>query len=170
MIGYDIEVIGLDEQLQKLIQFDLITNRHMAKAMQDSVFAIQSEVVPLAPVGVSSRLKNSIGSSVQDLGDSLIGKVGTSLKDEIYPQTMEYGREPGTMPPPASLLRWVHLKIRPPEWKEYSVAFNIARKIKWHGIKGRFFMKTGFEKARTRIVTFFNAALERITEDLSNGR
>lgn len=92
------------------------------------------------------------------------------MKDEVYPQVMEFGRAPGTMPPPEALLRWVHLKINPGAELEYSVAFRIARAIKKRGIKGKFFMKAGLERSKDRIIRFFEKALNRIEEELINGR
>lgn len=170
-IGYSIETIGLEEQLTQLLAYDEISNRHMRKAMQGSLVTLGSEIVPLVPVGISSRLKNSMGSSIEEIGPAnLIGKYGSSLKGEVYPSVMEFGRKPGKMPPIAGLLRWVHLKIRPGAEQEYTVAYLIARKIGREGIKGRGFMKEGFGKAKTKILTFFNRALDDIARDLSNGR
>jgi len=169
---FDIDVKGLEEQLGKLAQFDEISNRHLRRAMQESLLTVGSEVIPLVPVGVSARLKNSMGSNITETEPTLItGRFGSSLKDEIYPKVMEFGREPGKKQPPTeALLRWVHLKIQPGEKDEMRVAFLIARKIGRYGIKGKFFMKQGFEKARPRIVHFFELAKERILKDLENGR
>lgn len=171
MPSYEIDVKGLEEQLGKLSQFDSIANRHLRRAMQESLITIGSEVVPLVPVGVSARLKNSMGSVITETAPTMLtGKYGSSLKDEVYPQVMEFGRKPGSMPPPEALLRWVHLKIKPGEANEMQVAFLIARKIGKFGIKGHFFMKTGFEKAKARITVFFTQAMTRIAQDLENGR
>ena len=169
-MSFDLDVEGLEEQLGKLNGFDQIARRHLRAAMQKSLVTIGSEVVPLVPVGVSARLKNSMGSTISELGPTnLVGRYGSSMRDEIYPQVMEFGREPGTMPPPGSLLRWVHLKLRPPEEEEERVAFLVARAIKRRGIKGRHFMSTGLEKAMNRIKKYFLDALDRIAQELTNG-
>lgn len=171
MNGYELEIEGLEEQLRKLEAFDPIVQKHFKQAMQQSLLTIGSKVVPMVPVGVSARLKNSMGSEITELGNgNLVGKYGSSLKDEIYPQVMEYGRAPGTMPPPDALLRWVHLKIRPGLEMEQSVAFRIARKIKQRGIKGNFFMRDGLEKSKKQIKLYFDLALNRIARELTNGR
>jgi hypothetical protein len=171
VIGYDISVEGLEEQIQKLVEFDLIAEKHLKTAMQKSVLTIEGEVKPLVPVGVSARLKNSIGTTVLEIGTlSLEGRVGSSLKSELYPQVMEFGREPGKMPPPEALTRWVHLKLGVPKEDELRVAYLVARKIKSKGIKAKEFMKTGFENAKDRVVRFFNQALDDIAQDLTNGR
>jgi len=169
MIGYEVTIDGLEEQLRKLNAYDAIANKHLATAMRSAVNTIVSEVKPLAPVGVSGQLRNSIGSQVftEALG-SVVGKVGSSLKDEVYPSVMEFGRRPGTAPPPGALDRWVHLKLRVPE-NPAEVAYRIGQKIKMSGIKGKFFMKKGFEKAKDKILGYFNAALVKITRELSIG-
>lgn len=169
-IGYDVTVEGLEEQLRKLADYDGITNRHLRTSMQQSLLTIGANVIPLVPVGVSGRLRNSMGSEIKELDGSLIGRFGSSLKDETYPQVMEFGRGPGSYPEMNQLLRWVHLKIRPGEAREASVTFMIARAIFEHGIKGRYFMKQGFDKAKTAVIGYFNQALDRIARDLTNGR
>jgi len=171
MIGYTIEMKGLEEQIKTLQSYELNADRRLFEAMQKSVMTIRSNVLPLVPVGVSARLKNSIGSKVVQEGSlSIVGTVGSSLKNEVYPAVMEFGREPGTFPPVDSLLRWVHLKLRPPENEERSVAFMVARKIYKHGIKGKRFFSEGWEKSKSQVQTYFAKALEKITEELSNGR
>ncbi len=171
MIGYTIEMEGLEEQIQTLKSYELIADRRLFEAMQKSVLTIRSNVLPLVPVGVSARLKNSIGSKVVQEGSlSIVGTVGSSLKDEVYPAVMEFGREPGTFPPVDSLLRWVHLKLRPPKEEEYGVALAVARKIYHRGIKGKKFLEEGWEKSKAQVQTYFAKALEKIAEELSNGR
>lgn len=171
MIGYSIELEGIEEQIAALKRFPVDADERLYQAMQKSVITVRSNILPLVPVGVSARLKNSIGSEVIHEGYlSIVGKIGSSLKDEVYPSVMEFGRKPGTMPPVDSLIRWVHLKIKPPAEKEYAVAFAIARKIQRQGIKAREFMKEGWEKSRFQVNEFFAKALEQIAEDLSNGR
>lgn len=169
-MSFEFDVRGLEEQLGRLKNYDEIANRNLRKAMQSSLITIQGNVMPLVPV-FQARLKNSLGSNIIEITPTeLTGIFGTSLKDEIYPSVMEYGREPGTMPPPESLLRWVHLKIRPGEANEMSVAWAIAIKIKRSGIKGKKFMETGFKKSRESIERYFKQAADQTAEDLTNGR
>lgn len=188
---YEITAEGLEEQIKKLVDFDLIAERHLTTAMQKSVLTIEGEVERLVPVGVSGRLKNSIGSTVMEIGTlSIEGRIGSSLKSELYPSVMEFGREPGTWPPIEPLIRWVHAKRlagvysikkdsrgyhrrmgskSTQETQDRSVAFMIARKIKNKGIEGKEFMKKGFENALDRVEAFFNRALDDIANDLTNG-
>lgn len=171
MIGYEIDVDGLEEQIAALAAYDENSHRSLRAAMQKSLITIGSEVVPLVPVGVSARLKNSMGSEIQELGPAnLVGRYGSSLKGEVYPEVMEFGRAPGSMPPVESLLRWVHLKIRPGLAQEERTAFLIARKIARVGIKGKKFMEQGFKKSQERVLGYFNQAMEEIVRSLTNGR
>ena len=168
MVGYEIEIRGMDEQLKRLGRFSQIADRRLGTAMRQSVSTIVAEVRPLTPVGVSARLRNSIGSEVRQEGPlSIVGRVGSSLSDEVYPAVMEFGRRPGSMPPPGALVRWVHLRLRVPEEEAGRVAFLVARKIGKRGIPGKFFMKRGWQKSRPRVERYFDQALQLIANDLA---
>jgi hypothetical protein len=47
------------------------------------------------------------------------------------------------------------------------VAFTVARAISRRGIKGRFFMKQGWERSQARVNGFFAQALTRIVEAIN---
>jgi hypothetical protein len=172
MIEFDVRFEGFPEQMKKLEQFDQIADRRLTTAMTQSVTSIRSEVVPLWPVGVSGRSRNSIASNVTHEGPlSIVGKVGSTLKGEVYPKVIEFGRKPGSrMPPPEALERWVHLVMGVASEKVLSVAFLVARNIGRRGITAKKPLRTGFEKARSRVIGYFTQALELIAKDLSNGR
>jgi hypothetical protein len=158
----------LNDAIRDLQGFDRTADRHLHRFLELSTKTMEGEIRPLTPVGVSSRLRNSIASQVVGtFPGSLVGKVGSTLKDEVYPAVMEFGRRPGAkMPPPSALERWVHLKLGVPAEVQRGVAFTVARAIARRGIKGRFFMRQGFEKSKARIVTFFGQALDYITQEL----
>jgi len=171
MIGYQVDIKGLEEQLAKLKQYTPIAERHLGRAMDQSVIEVASAVKPLAPVGVAGRLRNSIGSEVKRQGPlSIVGTVGSTLRDEIYPEVVEFGRKPGAMPPPAALERWVHLKLGIPNDEAPGVAFQIARAIGRRGTRGAFMFRDGWKASKKRVVEYFDRALIQIAEDLSNGR
>jgi hypothetical protein len=170
MIGYEVEIKGLDEQMAKLAKYPQISDKHLLKAMHQSVIAIESAVKPLTPVGVSGRLRNSIAGEVKHLSAlSIEGRVGSTLKDEIYPSVMEFGRKPGKMPPPSALERWVHLKMGVPDDEAPGVAYLVARAIGKKGIKGKEFMKKGWEQSKAKVNDYFVTALKNIAEELSIG-
>lgn len=166
----EIEIKGLEEQLEKFRRFEEIASKHLRASMLKSVTTLRSEIVPLTPVFLG-RLRNSINSEVVDDGHlSIVGKVGSSLRSEIYPLVMEFGRKPGAkMPPPSALERWVHLQLGVSEKEALGVAFKVAWGIHRHGIKARHFMREGYNKSKDRIIGYFNDALKRITEEISLG-
>lgn len=185
----DYSIPGLAELINDLADYPKLANRHLMRAMKQATITIESAIKPLVPVGVSSRLKNSIGSEVEDHGaGSIVGRVGSSLKSEVYPQVMEFGRAPGTGVSEAGieqLTRWVHVKRitgvysvkthartgnkRTQADEDRAMAFAIARAIKARGIKARGFMKAGFEKSQSKVDGYFIQALEGIVQELANG-
>lgn len=167
-VGYDIELKGFAEQIKKLNAYDEISTREVTTAMEQSVTTLESAIKPLTPV-FRGRLRGSIASQVIREGPgSIVGKVGSTLKDEDYPAVMEFGRRPGAkMPPPSALERWVHLVLGVPTSEARGAAFTVARAIARKGIKGRRFMQRGFEASKGKIKDYFDAALERITERLA---
>lgn len=182
-------VPGLERLIADLEQHPKIVNRHLLRAMKKATIAIESAIKPLAPVGVSARLKNSIGSEVQDHGaGDIVGRVGSSLKDEAYPAVMEFGRRPGfgvSAEGIEQLTRWVHVKhitgvysvktkkrmgnSKTQAEEDRAMAFAIARAIKARGIKARGFMKQGFEKSQGKVDSYFIQALDAIVQELANG-
>lgn len=169
---YTVELLGASEQLAALERYDQIANAELAEAMERSVVVVGGAIRPLMPVGVSGQARQSVGSEViRDNAGSVVGRVFSDLADPYpYPAVIEFGRAPGAMPPPQALERWVHLKLGVPEAEAPGVAFTIARAIGRRGIKGRFPFKRGWEQVQARVAGFFDAALRRITERLSNGR
>lgn len=166
-MSYGIKVEGLEKF--RFDKADELTRKHVTDAMQKSVVTVVSEVRPLTPVGVSGRLRNSIGSQVEVSQSTVIGRVGSSLKSEEYPAVMELGRRPGSFPPVTALERWVHLKLGVPADQQHAVAFVVARAIAARGIKGYFYLKRGLEASVSKINGFFNDALSGLGKDLTNG-
>lgn len=186
-IGYalDVSIIGLEEQLKKIGNFGPLLNKHLVRGMEKTTTFTVSKIVPGVPVGVSARLKNSIGSEVKTEGiGSVVGKVGSSLKDEEYPAVMEFGRRPGAkMPPPDALVRWVHVKGLAGTYsikshrrqggkkrqadEDLAVAWMIARAIGRKGIQGRSYMKKGLEKAKPSVPKFFKFEMDELMKELS---
>jgi hypothetical protein len=185
-IGYEmsVDMHGVEEQLKKLGNFGSLLNRHLEQGMNAATTMVASKIIPLVPVGVSGRLKNSIGSEIRTEGiGSVVGRVGSSLKDEEYPAVMEFGRAPGTMPPPEALVRWVHVKHLAGTYsikthrrqggkkrqadEDLQTAFLIARAIKARGIKGKFYMKQGLAKAKPGIPRIFKKEMDEMMKELA---
>jgi hypothetical protein len=186
-VGYamDVQIIGLEEQLKKMGNFGVLLNRHLERGMEAATTFTVSKITPNVPVGVSSRLKNSIGSEIRTEGiGSVVGRVGSSLEGEEYPAVMEFGRKPGAkMPPPEALVRWVHVKGLAGTYsiktrrrqggkkrqanEDLQVAWMIARAISRKGIKGKFYMRTGLQKAKPSVPKFFKKEMDLMMEELS---
>lgn len=167
LIAYEIEINGLAEQIKRLNGYDALADRHLTHAMNQSVVTLESAIKPLVPV-FRGRLRGSIASQVIRQPDSVVGKVGSTLKAETYPVVMEFGRKPGAkMPPPSALERWVHLVLGVPDDQAPGVALTVARSIARKGIKGRRFMQRGYEASKTAIVRYFSVALQKIADDLA---
>jgi len=168
--SYTVEIEGLDEALAGLKAYDAISTKHFKRAMSQSVITIESAAKPLTPV-FQGRLRNSIGSKVTVLGPgSIIGRVGSSMTEEEYPAVMEFGRRPGSTPPPSSALeRWVQIKMGVPANKAPGVAYVVARNIGRRGIKCKRFMRQGWEKSRAKVNGYFAKALDEITKEMAGG-
>lgn len=174
IVGYEIEVEGLSEQIDLLSSYEELSNRELLSAMNKSVAKVEQNVLPFVPVD-RGRLRGSIGSDVREISSlSITGRIGSSLRDEEYPKVMEFGREPGKkFPPMEPITAWVRrviLRGETDEAKIRSVAFLVARKIAKEGIKAREFLKQGFEKSIDDVKDYFAEALENIANGLSNRR
>src|SRR3972149_5850204 len=161
--GYSVEIEGLKEVLAPLDRRDEIVGEELIRAMQTATVAVQNEARPLAPVH-QGLLRNSIASEIIREGPgSIVGKVGSTLKAEEYPAVMEFGRKPGSRPPPSEALeRWVQLVLHVPPADVAWTAVNVARAIGRKGIKGRQYLMGGFEKAKGTIENAFERAAEAI--------
>lgn len=145
-----------------------VTRKELEKAMKKSVIKIASEVKRETPVGVSGRLRNSIGSEVTTTANKVRGRIGTSITDE-YPIVMEFGRKRGARRPPAERLeRWVHLQLGVPTDQAYGVARHVARIISIRGIKGREMFRKGFEASVKNVEDYFGDALLAIVRALGD--
>ena len=162
---------NLDGLINRFVKYDRISNRHLRGAMHKSVIKIEGRARKNAPVGVSSKLRQSIASDVRTMPGSIVGRVGSTMKKEVYPIVMETGRRAGrTMPPPAALERWVEIKLKVPAKRVKGVAFVIARKIGRRGIMGRFFLRKAWFSSKRQVDGYFSKALRAITKELAHGR
>lgn len=167
---YEVRAKGLKELENLGVLYPQVVEKHLRHAMTQSTNLVENNVRPLVPVGVSSRLRNSIGSQVIQQGPaSFIGKVGSSIS-EPYPMVMELGREPGAGVPPENLERWVRLKLRVPAKDVKRVAWLVARSISQFGMDGKEFMKRGWEISKEQVDRFFLDAIERTLKEILHVR
>lgn len=170
MGGYQVRIVGLERVQRMFERAPQITTDELEAAMKKAVISVSSEVKKAAPVGVSSRLRNSIGGSVVAIsGKRVTGRVGTSL-DEPYPAVMEFGRKPGARrPPTARLVRWVQLRLGVPGQDAIRVAAYVAGSIARRGIRGRRYFRTGWDNSNDRVRSFFDTAVANIIRKMEAG-
>jgi hypothetical protein len=160
----------LDPLMARLRDYGKIANKHNRKAMKGSVISIERGARKTAPVGVAGRLRNSMASEVREKKDVIIGRVGSTMKKEIYPIVMELGRKAGKAPPPGALDRWVRIVLGVSPKKVRSVSFLIGRRMKRKKMKGRRFLTKAYRKERPKIHKRFGKALKDITKELAHGK
>lgn len=167
MYKYEIETQNVDEQIRKLTNFEQIAEKHYRLAMLKSVNTVASAVKRHTPV-YRGELHNNIGSTISTTGSMIVGKVGSSLKDEEYPKVMEAGRHPGgALPNIDNLARWVHLQMGIPNERAKRVAFAVAKSIQKKGIEGRRMFQKGFFESRAYVEQMFEEANEKIASELA---
>lgn len=162
-----IQIKGLAQLRKQIKKYPKIANKHYRRAMLKSVTTIEGKAKPLTPV-FRGRLRQSIVSGVRGTGIELTGVVGSSLKNEVYPAVMEFGRKPNSKAPPAKALeRWVWLTLKPPKKMVAGIAFVIARAIGKRGIVGKFFLHKAWNRSQRQVYRNFSRALANITEELA---
>lgn len=161
-IAYTVDVKDVTEQVKLLRGYDAIADDELTRAMNQSVMTLVAAIKPLTPI-YRGALRNSIDSEVKRIGvGSIMGRVGSTLKSEEYPAVMEFGRKAGAkMPPVEPIERWAHLKLGVD-----GLGFIIARSIAAKGIKGKRYMKRGFDASKSKIAAYFDQAKIRIVERL----
>lgn len=126
-------------------------------AMDAHTGLIWGAVVPLTPVGISSALRGAWGTTVRQIGQSIVGIVGNPL---IYSEVIERGRRPGAPPPPVESIRtWVERKMGP-EVSAYVVARSIGRK----GIEGRRMLEKAVRLVAPSAQRLWGATVSRLLE------
>lgn len=115
-----VEVIGLDKLLRKIDVSRL--DGHIKPMFQRILLKVEGESRRGAPRDTGA-LGRSIRNDLTGQGLNLEGRVFSNL---IYAPIMEFGRRPGTMPPPAALEGWARRKGLN--------AFAVARSIAKFGI------------------------------------
>lgn len=156
---YKVQIKGMDELREMIRQAPDIVGDELEKAMRKSVITISSNVKRETPVGVSGRLRSSIGDEVKRTNERVTGRVGTSITDE-YPLVMEFGRRPGARRPPSQRLeRWVHLQMGVSTDQAPRAARYVARMISVRGIRGREMFRKGLESSLRAVEGYFGDAL-----------
>lgn len=152
---YEIEVRGFAKVRARLDGFGALAFARMRRAMSAAVVTIEGEWKRTSPVGATGRYRQSIASEVRSAGSDIVGRVGSPV---TYAAVQELGRRPGTAPPPGALDSWVRRVMGISDEDAPRVAFLIGRKLKRHGMPGRFYGRRAFERVRRRVIAFFSNA------------
>jgi len=88
--------------------------------------------------------------SLLNSGKFLVNDDSVEIRyDVLYAESIEFGRNPGSMPPVSKIQSWVKRKLGVTNDKEAKrIAFVIARDIKLNGTEPRPFLSPAVEKAR----------------------
>ena len=158
------------------MKFDFSSVRHMAttykggdkivrdetrKGITRSVIQIEADAKRLVPVD-THNLQRSLTHEVVQQGSNVTGRVGTNL---IYAPVVEYGRSPGSMPPPSALVGWLRRK-----GIDEKYAFVVARSIARRGTRKQPYLKPALEKNRQAISREMDQVLRRIAQRLAASR
>jgi phage gpG-like protein len=120
----------------------------VTKGMRQSALAVQRDSAMEAPVD-TGRLRQSITTEIDRGVIPQWANIGPSVK---YGKFVEFGRRPGSRPPPASaLIPWMKRHGMPA-----SGAFALARAIGRRGIKPNPFMARGFKSASRAVDRIWN--------------
>lgn len=151
MIGYELEWVGLEEQIAKLDDYEDLSGRELYDATDRSVRFIKNRAVANAP-----RLMGDLASSgfaeVNKIAGEFEGRVGFT---DFVALWIEYGTEPHW--PPSQQIAQL-MGVDPVQ------AHFIVESIGRQGTKGRFFLW----KAANRAVSFVNRQFEEALEQLAN--
>lgn len=164
-MDYDVEIHGLDELERKFAQFDQIAGDEIQKAMNNAVFTVVREAKAKAPRNFGN-LVASINGVVTNLGGPVAQISGVVGAYAPYARVMEFGASP-FWPNIAELELWVERKFQLKGAEAQRVAFFVGRAISRYGLKPRLFMQEGLKKARPKVKTEFEQAVQRIVDRLT---
>lgn len=116
---------------QDLNQLEAILAEELNVAMESSLQLLEGQVVARTPVDTGA-LRDSINHGIDAPFPNLLGYVGSPR--DPYARVIEYGRTPGSRPPPVDAIRlWVERKLNVPEEEVLGVAWLIAQHIGLYG-------------------------------------
>jgi hypothetical protein len=155
MADYQIQVLYLNQLLKKCQNADSAVIGPPLRQMFDRIgFAVENEIKTRVPVD-EGRLRSAMSPQVDTGAMPKWVKIGVLGGGDgtvaTYGRVMEFGRAPGKFPPIAAIERWAARHgIR-----GKGAAFLIARAIAKRGIKGKGFMRRGYNAARDKHIEGF---------------
>lgn len=157
MVDFTVSVPGLSDLVGRLGKDEPIAKAVLKEALHEGTLIFEG--------GVKSAIQEMEAMDTRTLFRSIVsevemtpyprGRVGVLRGPATsYARVVHEGRRPGATPPPvAPIARWLKRKGRDPR-----LAYVVARSIGKRGVKGRPFLKQGFDQKR--------GAVERIFRDV----
>jgi len=137
---------------------DKLIEKEISRAHRESASILarrmKSEIRDAGAVA-TGNLINSVRSRFERTGARAVFDVGSPLPYAYY---VEFGRQPGRMPPTDAILKWMEVKGLDTSRGAYAVALHISK----FGIKGRFVFKHAVQKALPFVKEAFNRAVLRL--------
>lgn len=150
-----IYVEGLDELLRKMDNLPAEVQRKCLKAMQTASLDIIADAKGNLRVNGSVVTGNLRASGkVQKVDDKTldVGFFSSDARDKGYASYVEYGHEPGKMPPPDILEAWAYKKFRLSHKEASSMAWALAHSIAKKGTKARPFFEPEVESGWRKMI------------------
>lgn len=130
-----------------------IIDNLMIDRVQKSLDVFQQAVFVETPVGVSGNLRSSLMTYIEGVSLDWTGTLTTALP---YGLPVEFGRDPGRLPPVAALELWVVRKWGLQGEDATQAAWALARHIGKWGTKGAFMFQKGFDNALPAVMRLWD--------------
>lgn len=163
-----------EEAARMFDQFDHFLGRELTVAMEGSLAFVQSQVEARTPVNFGT-LRASITHEIDTPFPDLTGYVATPKGSEAdpYARVIEYGRKPGSKPPPVAAIQlWATRKLQIPEDEIEAVSRFIALAIGHRGFSpewdvgptGARMFEEGAAVSEPHIIQLFTNAVKRAVD------
>ena len=150
-----LEIKGLKQFIKMIDKYPAISEKHVNKAIRNSLYSIKSEATKSAPWGSTSDLRNNWIVSLKRFEGSLAS--GAKQNGFYYGTSVEYGTKPHFVSG-KSLAMWASKKGLNP----YAVAKSIAKK----GTKANPFLQKSIDSQSSTIDQIFADALDKIIKEI----
>ena len=130
----------------------VVLDAEMRKRIDKSLDVFQQAVQLETPVNMGA-LRGSVLPSVTGTALDWTGILTTALS---YGLPVEFGREPGRMPPPQALELWVVRKWGLQGEQAVQASWALARHIAKHDTKGAFMFQKGFDNALPAVMRLWD--------------
>jgi HK97 gp10 family phage protein len=151
----EITINGLSELINTVDKYPAISEKHVNKAIRDSLLRIQREATKNAPFGTSGNLRNNWKVNMKRFEGSLSS--GAKEKNFSYGTSVEFGTKPHYVSG-SNLSIWASRRGLNP----YAVAKSISKK----GTKANPFFKNSIDSQRNTVDRLFGEALENIIKEI----